>query len=95
MVNNIKVPKYKRFLGILCLVQIFTPNPARLSSTSLDALLEHGSDPHADVGGHDVHQTEPGETLELVDVQLKTQALTPPLSNTNSQRNICNINIYL
>ena len=37
----------------------------------LDALLEHGPDPHADVGRHDVHQAEPGEALELVDVQLK------------------------
>ena len=69
----------------------FTPNPARLSSTYLDALLEHGSDPHADVGGHDVHQTEPGKTLELVNIQLKTQALTPPLSNTIYQQ----LEIYL
>ena len=81
-----KVPTHNRYLGILCLVY-----RARLSSTSLDALLEHGSDPHADVGGHNVHQTEPGKTLELVNIQLKTQALTPPLSNTIYQQ----LEIYL
>ena len=37
----------------------------------LDALLEHGPDPDAEVGRHNVHQPEPGEALELVDVQLK------------------------
>ena len=61
---------------------MFSLDPALLSSTSLDALLEHGSDPHADVGGHNVHQTEPGKTLELVNIQLQAQALTPPLSDT-------------
>ena len=70
---------------------MFSLDPALLSSTSLDALLEHGSDPHADVGGHNVHQTEPGKTLELVNIQLKTQALTPPLSNTIYQQ----LEIYL
>ena len=37
----------------------------------LDTLLEHGPDPNADVGRHNVHQPKPGEALELVDVQLK------------------------
>ena len=37
----------------------------------LDALLEHSPDPDAEVGRHNVHQPEPGEALELVDVQLK------------------------
>lgn len=36
-----------------------------------DALLEYGPDPDADIGRHYVHQAEPGEALELVDVQLK------------------------
>lgn len=39
----------------------------------LDALLEHGPDPDTDVGGHDVHEPEPGQALELVDVQLKRE----------------------
>ena len=37
----------------------------------LDPLLEHGPDPDAEVGRHNVHQPEPGEALELVNVQLK------------------------
>ena len=32
--------------------------------------LEHSSNPDTDVGGHYVHQPEPSEALELLDVQL-------------------------
>ena len=39
----------------------------------LDSFLEHGPDPHADVCCHDVHETEPSETFELVNVELKNK----------------------
>ena len=37
----------------------------------LGALLHHGAHPHAQIGGHDVHQAESGDALELVDVELE------------------------
>ena len=37
----------------------------------LVALLDQGSNPDAEVHGHDVGQPEPGHELELVDVQLE------------------------
>ena len=39
----------------------------------LDTFLEYSPDPDTDIGGHDVHQTKPGKTFELVDIQLKRE----------------------
>lgn len=39
----------------------------------LESLQDEGADPHADIRGHDVHQSEARENFEAVDVELKVE----------------------
>lgn len=51
-------------LGVVLLV---------VNSDLQQGFLDQGADPHANVGGHHVHQTKAGNHLESVDVQLEKE----------------------